>query len=491
MVVLAIVSGARGDDVANARLLKWIPADANAIAIIDVEALFRSPLSVRENWKKKTADRFVNQEIMVPPDARRAVMSSQLDLGGGLQPVWELAIVDLGRTPSFALIARREGGQLDTIATRPAVKLGSGRTAVELETGVVLGTDQPSRQAIARWLSGASGTSRLSPFLKGAVERADKQAQLVMALDLTDSVTAPRLRKMLEQFEPLQGKTADQADIAEILASVKGVLASVHVTDKRDGTVLIEFGKPTALMQRVAKPLVDEMMSQLEISLPDLDSWTATASGNSLVLKGEFSEGDLRRIVSLFAVSSPTRQVGDTDSTESAGSDSSPPAASSERVKAEASRKYFQSIKHLVDELRKTLGGTRDNHNVWMERYARKIDDLPIKDVDNDLPTFGGNVSSSIRYQAQAGRMGALRAGVREAQPVYQSYSYGAGAVGPYGSYAGYSASGTVRVAPDRAMIRIEEHANAAQVKISEMKQIDDGMVQIRRAMTQKYNVEF
>lgn len=87
--------------------------------------------------------------------------------------------------------------------------------------------------------------------------------------------------------------------------------------------------------------------------------------------------------------------------------------------------------------------------------------------------------------------MAALRGGVREAQPVYQSYSYGAGAVGPYGSYGGYSFSGTVRVSPDRAQIRIEEHANATQVRIAEMKQIEDGMVQIRRAMTERYNIEF
>ncbi len=78
-----------------------------------------------------------------------------------------------------------------------------------------------------------------------------------------------------------------------------------------------------------------------------------------------------------------------------------------------------------------------------------------------------------------------------EAQPVYQSYSYGAGRVGPYGSYGGYSFSGSVRVAADRAQIRIEEHANAAQVKNSEMKQIEDGMAQIRRAMTERYNAEF
>lgn len=469
-----------------AKLLSWVPADTNAIIVVDAEALFHSPLATRDNWKKQAADRFVNQEISIPPDARRVVMASQLDLGGGLQPVWELGLLDLERTPPFALIARREKGSLDTIAGHSAVKLPNGRSGVELDSGVVLITSQPNRQVISRWVSSTKkdAAPRLSPFLAQAIEHADPKSQVILALDLADCVTAPPVREMLTRFEPLSGKTADQADIADILASVKGVVMTVHVTDKREGTIQIQFGKPATLLKPVAKPLVDEILGSLEISLTDLEHWTATIDDMSLSLKGEFSQSDLRKIVSLFASSPATHDVRESASS----SESQDPMA----LKAAASQKYFHSVKGLIEELRKTLDKThRDSQLVWMERYARKIDDLPLKDVDKDLLTFGGNVSSSLRYQAQASRMAALRGGVRAAQPVYQSYSYGAGAVGPYGTYGGYSFSGTVQVAPNRLQIGTEERANASQVKISEMKQIEDGMVQIRRAMTERYNLEF
>src|SRR5262245_9221661 len=99
-----------------AKLLRWIPADANAVTSIDVDALFRAPLAMREGWRKRAGDRFVNQEINVPPEAKRVVMVSQIDLGGTLNPAWEFGLIELEKTPSFALMARRDGGQLDTIA---------------------------------------------------------------------------------------------------------------------------------------------------------------------------------------------------------------------------------------------------------------------------------------------------------------------------------------------------------------------------------------
>ena len=472
---------------APTKLLRWVPANANAVTVIDVQGLFHSPLGMREGWKQRSADRFVNQEFGVPPDARRVVMATQLDLGGTLRPVWDMGILEFEKTPSFALLARGDGGQLDTISGHSAVRLSGNRTGVELEPGIVLATPEPNRQTISRWVgsSGNDAKPQLSEFLQTAFEKGDPKAQIILALDLKDSVTAGPIRTMLEGMEVLKGKTADQADIADLLASVQGVILSVHVTDKREGQILVQFGKPATLLKPVAKPVVDEVLGALEISLADLDAWTAEVSGSSLLMKGEFSEGDMRQISSLFVPSPAARDVQEPAAT-SAEATPSPEAA-----KVDASKKYFHSVKSFVEDLRKQLNKSRDNQLVWMERYARKIDDLPMIGVDPDLLTFGGNVSSSFRYQAQAGRMGALRAGVREAQPVYQSYSYGAGAVGPYGSYAGYSNYGTVRVSPERNQIRTEERASASQVKVSEMKNIEDGMVQIRRKMTERYQTEF
>ena len=191
----------------------------------------------------------------------------------------------------------------------------------------------------------------------------------------------------------------------------------------------------------------------------------------------------MRQIVSLIAPGSGHRDLSAEETSPSA-------ATSPETIKATMSQKYFRSVKGLIDELHQTLNKTRDNHADWFERYARKIDDLPIKDIDKDLLTFGGNVSNSFRYQAQAKRRAGVRSGVREAQPNDQTNS-GYNSVGPYGTYGTYSWSTTVRVEPERGQIRTEENAAATQVRISEWKQIEDGMVQVRRVLTERDNVEF
>ena len=63
-----------------ATLMKWIPADANAVAIVDVEPLFQTPLALRENLRQKMTDAFVNHELSVPPESRRVIFASQLGL---------------------------------------------------------------------------------------------------------------------------------------------------------------------------------------------------------------------------------------------------------------------------------------------------------------------------------------------------------------------------------------------------------------------------
>ena len=468
-----------------AALMKWVPADANAVAVVDVEALFRTPIGMRENLRQKMADAFVNHELSVPPESKRVVFASQLGLSSQLESEWDLGVIEMASTPSFAAIARREGGQLDTVAGQSAIRLAHGTTAVELTPGVILGTSQPNRQAVTRWVAAAkkAATSAASPYLVQAAGLVTATTPLVLALDLSECVTVPAARAFLAAQEPLKNKIAEQADLAEVLASVKGMTLTVRFAERREGTLRVDFGKPAAGLKPYAKDLLPAILDEVGASLDDFDDWTVSVDGTSVTWTGEIPSAGLRKITSLIAPGSGHRDLSPEETSPST-------APSPETIKATTSQKYFRSVKSLIDELHKTLDKTRDNHAVWFERYARKIDDLPIKDVDQDLLTFGGNVSNSFRYQAQAKRMAGVRSGVREAQPNYQTYSR-YGSVGPYGTYGNYSWSRTVRAEPERGQIRTEENATATQVRISEWKQIEDGMVQVRRVLTERYNVEF
>ena len=107
-----------------------------------------------------------------------------------------------------------------------------------------------------------------------------------------------------------------------------------------------------------------------------------------------------------------------------------------------------------------------------MERYARKIDRLPILNVDDDLLAFGADVAERFRKIALARKASGVRMGIRKSR-TYGHYYYGR------------------RPTSNRIQIKTEERAKASAVRIKEWKAIEDGLANIRRKMTKRYNVEF
>jgi hypothetical protein len=133
----------------------------------------------------------------------------------------------------------------------------------------------------------------------------------------------------------------------------------------------------------------------------------------------------------------------------------------------------------LIADLRQSLSDNRDNHALWMERYGRKIDALPILNVDEDLLNWGASVSETFRSMGIAERGAGVRQGVRKSQ-VYGDYSY--------------SDDGYYNYRPESSRkneIKREEEAKATLMRFDSWKEIEDSQAEIRRTMTQRYGVEF
>jgi len=158
--------------------------------------------------------------------------------------------------------------------------------------------------------------------------------------------------------------------------------------------------------------------------------------------------------------------------------DTSP--GSPEKV-AQASLTYFKSVSVLIDDLRKYLRTNRDNHSVYSDRYARKIDRLPILNVDDDLLAWGSNVAETLRGVALAKRAAGTRAGVRNSS-VYGSYSY---------NYDSNNAYGTRSNTSVKIQNSAEEQSIATGVRYNSWKEIEDSTAAIRREMTKRYQIEF
>ncbi|MEK6260920.1 MAG: hypothetical protein AABP62_20150 [Planctomycetota bacterium] len=450
--------------------VRWLDKDSNAVLAIDVAAAYRSPIAKENQWAKKAAESFIAQEVFLPPSVSRVTIGTQLELNASLDPVRQHCFMELKPGTDLDTVAALAGGSVEKVGEHRGLAVAGGRYVVEAGPQKWLMVQPGGRQAGLRWArSGAAKSSQVSVFLTNAVESVSEQYPIVVALDLSDVVTSSAAKSVLEELpgSPLKGDVLEKA--TNVLASVQGVVCRVHLGTSRVAQCRIEFGQSAAPLQSVALPLVQAVLNLWGASLEDSTAWKAHAEDYALVFDGEITATGLKRLISV--VHPPNVSAGGADAGESQ------PAAT-----IAASQKYLHSIKHEMDELRATVKKTRDNHALWFERAARSIDELPLKNVDQDLQVFGGRVSSSLRYQGQTERMSKIRKGTRQAQT--QSNTFFSG-VGSYGEVYRRVPGG------NSAAISAEENEAASSVKFSESKQIEDGMVEIRRKLTQKYNHEF
>jgi hypothetical protein len=231
--------------------------------------------------------------------------------------------------------------------------------------------------------------------------------------------------------------------------------------------------------------------------------WEATVQGKEITLGGPLLHSGRQRIFSLLDAppelrTPPPASPGETQQTE-------------QKMLALASQQYFKSVKNMLDD----LGGKRQSEEfvtwgqvaVWFQKYAARIDQLPVLHVDPDLINWGSHVSDQLR-QAQSAMQGiGTQTAYRMATtPNVQAYNVrsttvaGAG-VGPYGGYrAGAATAYQYAYNPKLSMalqgqqdaqIRTEERisGNTSANLIMQGLQAETG--EIRKRMTQKYQVEF
>ena len=451
-------------------LMKRIPAGANALMVIDVAALAATPMAQTQGWQKKHEAAFVERPLMLPPEASRIVVGSQLNFAGELNVEWELAVMNLTEPLSMRSIARAEGGYLDKIGGTDCVWTPSDAYFVSLESkqlGVVF---PANRQFVSRLTQSNSG-GMSSVYLAAAEKLVDRTNQIVMALDLKEVPQPHRLRERLQASPALKPLSAKLESIEKLIAGLQGLTLRIAVGQSARGTLRVDFSESPQALGTQAKPVLLEALDGFGAKLPGLDQWMVKTVEKSIVLEGTFSTDALRRVFSLLELPSTKfstlrDEISDTPSPSS---------------KAPSSMAYFKGISVLIEDLRKTLGDTRDNHAVWMERYARKVDALPILNVDDDLLAWGARIGETFRTMALAERASGIKSGVRKSS-VYGNYQYN------YDQY-GY---GSVRSTPSvKGQIDTEEKAQAKAVRFNSWKEIEDATAAIRRDMTKRYQMEF
>jgi hypothetical protein len=443
-----------------------------------VQSLLLSEHAIREGWEDKRNAEYGTRPVLLPPEAERVVIGAQLDTAGNLGVIWEVAALQLNRDFTLEEIALPEGGYIDTIGDFSTVWTPSNAYIVDL-AGSDLGIMYPAdRQAVSRWMSfvGANPQGALSDYLSEAVALASPTTQIVMAIDLQDALTPHRVREGLMRSATFMMNDHRIDRLVPLVTGARGVTLTVSVDREVNGQLRFDFSEDASVFYSQAKDFALEVLSNHDALLPDIENWSARNVDNSIILEGRLSESGLRRLATLLDV--PTTKFSDLADTEPA-EEGTPEGTNAYTA---ASLGYFQSVKALIDDLRETLDDTRDGHATWFERYARRIDALPILNVDDALLDWGSMVAETFRSMSLETRSANIDAGVRIMEsPGYDYYTYDA-----YGYGTGY-----YDATHNRYTIRAQERAVANKYKFATWNELENSLADIRREMTQKYGIEF
>lgn len=479
-------------------LIDRIPAEANAVVAVNAETLFQTPLAVREKWKEKHADEFATTAMMLPPDARRFVLASEIDLEV-MTPDWEISVFELPKDPSLAAIAKRLGGQRDRLGAFDVVVTAGNAFVTRLAPGL-FGVFTPSnRQAAGRWLQGTSRRpGQIVPYLResvGYVER--EEAQIVLGLDLADVVSEGEIQQRLEAADFVKQAQVDTRAAAAVLASLRGALLRIRVTDTIQARLQLDLAKDAQTLQPIAQPLVLAVLRNVGATIPEMKTWQAQVQGSSLVLEGDLSAEGMRRILSV--VSHNTQ-----DAVAATKPETPPPAVPEANVPLAASRRYYKAATELLQGLQKEATGAGSLYDValWMENYARRIDRLPTTNVDPDMVAYGRAVADKLREAVNAmhSASNSAQSRLQGAQPAVRS-TFGyipTGRVVNYGGYLtrwyapfGYTQVDNTGVAQEQQKILQEETEKAQYAAQSAMADIRAATDRIGEAMVQRYGAEF
>lgn len=469
--------------------LNKLPAIPNAVALIQVERLRQAADQLGDQAAEaKKVSNDIQAELT--SSIRQIALVASIDLNN-LEPNWELALCDMARIPSNDDLARIEQGYVDQIGEKTFIWSPRNTYFLPLPNSMLAVFQPTNRQLVGRWVQG--WTDRANPlpdYLQQALTIASDDVPIVMALDMSGAISAVPARAKLGQFPPIQQSGVNVDDLADLLTHIQGVTFGVLVKDGLIGRVRVDFDRPADLLAGPGKAIFLEILSRAHASIADLAQWEPKVSGNSFSMSGPMSATGVRQLLSMLRSPATVGSMSDQANMyppPSPGQDQGTPAQPPPNLQAQASKKYFLSVTRIVDQDRDLHAQSMGERAMWDDKFARKIDALPILNVDPDLINYGANVSSLLRGAGLTIRNTNLQAGVQKIGN--QTTTVGGAVANPYSGTTGF----VNLYSPTHINEKITQQARQTGMSahLKNMSQIDQMTADVRRDMTMRYQIEF
>lgn len=482
-----------------------VPADANTLVLINAKKMFGSRIADRQGWQAKRQAAYDSGISSLPPGATEVLLAGRHDLHFGHEALWELGMMKFGEDKDVLGVAKHYGGTIDEISGHSAVRLPDDHFVLQMGPAFMASYTPANRQDVSRWLRQTNISTpggHLAPYLQEAFTYATKVGTpIIMAMDLGGLVSINEIEERIVKLNALKNVKLPGKQLVSLLQGIQGITLGISIDDSELGAVRVDFADSAEILATVGKPLLIEILENQGAMIEDFREWEPSVSGNTFMLRGNLSEGGTRKLMSVMELpASMTHAVQQANS---------PGTNNKEQDVLLATQQYWKSLNSLMDDLQNDHSFQSFGQGaIWYDKYARKIDRLPILNVDPELVNFGAKIAATFRncetLMKGVGMSSALRVsqtgGSGSSGYSNSSYGgyrasmgYGSTPYGPQGMGSGVSAMNASRQqqGSEIAQIHMQERSRGAASLQDIWNQIASATSKERIRLVSKYSADF
>lgn len=475
-------------------LLKLVPDTVNAVVVVRVRDLTNTPRGKRENWAKKHESEFLAGSLHIPPTVNTLVRGVAFHPEDASSPL-VYSVASWQRMSSIAELAKREGTEVEWIGPVPTARTSRGAIVAEIIPGVT-GLIRPGfRQEMARWIARCERKDNPAPAAYFTEAIKDESSQILMAFDTRDMFGPKLVRARLARMQSLVGIEAHLETLSKLVEKLRGVRLQVRIEEQAAARLSLDFGADVPMnVGGYFRPLLAEFFGDAGAHIEELETAKVEVAAQSVTLVMDLSDSSLRRVLSLLISPSPSSSEADPVPMPPAPDTAVRPVPGKAGPNAAANQMYFTAVYQSLADLEAMNRKAKDYAKTatWHDNYARKIDQLPMRNVDQELLEYGADVASKLRSLAASLRGVPLQMN-RLQNSITYDVKYDPGWVaGSWWGGAGYRPS-TYNVQTNEGQIRAEQAAavaKGAEQREEIWKMLADQTAGIRRRMLDKSNIE-
>ncbi len=375
-------------------LLKYIPPQANTVAVINTANILASPRAVKEGWSKLESTEYLAGAVPLSPHATLMVLAKQIDeedpSRGGT-----IALIPITKGAVLPDLAKRIGGQETSIGGEDCVLSPTGIYYFKFSDKLLGSVRTDNKQDIVRWLQFVKNAkeSQLQKILNAAVAQSPKH-HITLAIDTVELYEAQQVDIAVAMAKSIQENEAQSKLIAKFLKGLQGVIFTANIGNTgieariRFDSKAYDFKIDPELF----KSFIIETMSRNGAMLQDMQTAKVTKGDTSVTLTFMISDKELGRVMSLVvppgAIPTNHQDI----------------AVASGKANAQSTLKYFNAVNTILDNLKAQNKKAQDYQKtaLWHETAANKIEALSTIGVDKKVIEYGYGTASKLYTIAQS-----------------------------------------------------------------------------------------